>query len=79
MEIVLPISKKFYKCALASSCTFPLNWVACTILMRLDLSLNSRFSISSARPMQIFSTLGAENSRRVLAVIASEIGDELLP
>jgi hypothetical protein len=47
--------------------------------MRLGLSSNSRFSISSAGPMHIFSTLGAENSRRVLAAIASGIGDELLP
>ena len=36
MQIVFPISKKFCKCALASSCAFPLNCVACTKLMRLD-------------------------------------------
>jgi hypothetical protein len=47
--------------------------------MRLGLSSNSRSSVSSPRPVQIFSTLGAENSRRVLAVIALGIGDELLP
>jgi hypothetical protein len=47
--------------------------------MRLGLSSNSRFAISSAGPMRIFSTLGGKNSHRVLVAIALGIGDELLP
>jgi hypothetical protein len=78
MMIVLPIFRKFCKCALASSWTFPLNWVTCTILMRLGLSSNSRLFVSNARPVWIFSTVGAENSRRVFVAIALEIGDKLL-
>jgi hypothetical protein len=78
MTIMLPISRKFCKCALASSCTFPLNRVACTILMRLGLSSNSRLFVSSAGPVQIFLTVGAENSHRGFVAIASGIGDKLL-
>ena len=36
-------------CALASSCAFPLNCVACTKLMRLDLSSNSGTPSSTAK------------------------------
>ena len=76
MWIVLPISKKFCKCALASSCAFPLNCVAYTKLMRLDLSSNSGTPPSTANlgPVGIFSRLGAENSCRVFCAIASAIG-----
>ena len=72
MWIVLPISKKFCKCALASSCAFPLNYVACTKLMRLDLSSNSGAPSSSVNlgPVGMFSRLGAQNSRRVFCAIA---------
>jgi hypothetical protein len=67
MTIVLPISRKFCKCVLASSCTFPLNRVACTILMSLGLSSNSRLFVSSTGPVWIFSTVGAENLHRVFS------------
>jgi len=78
MIIVLLIFRKSYKCALASSCTFPLNWVAYTMLMRLGLSSNSRFIVSSAGPVQIFSMLGAVNSCRVFSTMASRTSGELL-
>ena len=76
MWIVLPISKKLCKCALASSCAIPLNCVACTKLMRLDLSSNSGAPSSTAnlRPVGMFSRLGAENSCKVFCAIASAIG-----
>jgi hypothetical protein len=78
MTIVLPISRKFCKYVLASSCTFPLNRVAYTILMRLGLSSNSRLFIFSTGPVRIFSIVGAENSHRVFVAIASGISDKLL-
>ena len=76
MRIVLLISKKFCNCALASSCAFPLNCVACTKLMRLGLSSNSGTPSSTAShgPVGMFSRLGAENSCRVFCAIASAIG-----
>ena len=77
MMIVLPISKKFWRWALASSCAFPLSSVACTMLMRLGMSSNSRLLVWSVGPVRMFSVLGAENSRSVLLAIASETGVEL--
>ena len=77
MAMVLPISMKSYRCALASSCTLPLNWIACTMLMRLGLSSNSRFFVSSTRPVRMFSTIGAENSSKIFLAKASGTGDEL--
>ena len=62
--------------ALASSCAFPLNGVACTMLMRLSLSSNSRLLVLSVGPVRMFSVLGAENSRRVFSAIASRTGVE---
>ena len=77
MTIVLLISRKFWRWALASSCAFPLNGVACTMLMRLGLSSNSRLLVLSVGPVRMFLVLRAENSRRVFSVIASETGVEL--
>ena len=48
MVMVFPISMKFCRCALASAFAFPLYWIACTMLMRLGLSSNSRFSTTGA-------------------------------
>jgi hypothetical protein len=73
---VLLISRKFWRWAQASSCAFPLNGVACTMLMRLGLSSNSRLLVLSVGPVRMFSVLGAENSRRVLSAIASETSVE---
>jgi len=76
MLIVLPISKKFYKRVLASSCAFALNCVACAKLMRLDLSSNlgAPSSTSNLGPVRMVSRLGVENSCRVFCAIASTIG-----
>jgi hypothetical protein len=57
-------------------CLF-LNGIACTILIRLGLSSNSRLSVLSVGPVRMFSVLGVENSRRGLSAIASETGVEL--
>ena len=40
MVKVLQISRKCWRCALASSCVFPQNWFACTMLMRAGLISN---------------------------------------
>ena len=47
------------------------------MLMKLGLSSNSRLVVLSVGPVQMFSMLGAENSRRVLSAIASETGVKL--
>ena len=47
------------------------------MLMRLGLSSNSRLFVLSVGPVWMFLVLGAENSRSVLSVIASETGVEL--
>ena len=54
-----------------------MNGVACTMLMRLGLSSNSRLSVLSVGPVRMFSVLGAENSRSVFLAIASKTGVEL--
>ena len=56
---------------------FPLNGVACTMLMRLGLSSNSMLLVLSVGLVRMFLVLRAENSRRVFSVIASETGVEL--
>ena len=71
MMMVLPISRKSYRCAVASSSSFPPNVVACTRLIRLGLSLNSRLFIWSVGLARMFLTLGAEYSSRVLLAMAS--------
>ena len=47
------------------------------MLMRLALSSNSRLLVLSVGPVQMFSVLGAENSRSVFLAIPSETGVEL--
>ena len=47
------------------------------MLMCLSLSSNSRLLVLSVGPVQMFSVLGAENSRRVLSAIALETGVEV--
>jgi hypothetical protein len=76
MTTVLLISGKFWRWALASSYAFPLNGIACTLLMRLGLSSNSRLLVLSVG-LWMFSVLRAENSRRVLSAIALEASVEL--
>jgi hypothetical protein len=71
--IVLLISRKFWRCAQEPTCAFPLNRVACTMLMRLGLSSNSRLSVLSVGLVQMFSVLGVENSHRVLSAIAQKL------
>jgi hypothetical protein len=78
MTTVLLISKKFWRWALASSYAFPLNGVACTRLMRLGLSSNSRLLVLSVHPVRMFVVLGTVNSRSVFSAIASETSVELL-
>ena len=77
MAMVFPISMKSYRCALAASFVFPLYWIACTTLMRLGLSSDSRFSVLSTRPVWMFSTVGGDNSNKVFSAIASGTGYEL--
>ena len=47
------------------------------MLMSLGLSSNSRLLVLSVGRVQMFSVLGAENSRGVLLAIALETGVEL--
>ena len=54
----------------------PTEQVACTMLMRLGLSSNSRLLVLSVSPVRMFSVLGAENSRRVFSAIALGTGVE---
>jgi hypothetical protein len=56
---VLQISKK---CALASSCAFPENWLAYTILMSAGMSSNPFSPTLTSGPVQILAVVGAENS-----------------
>ena len=64
-------SKKFCKCALASSFGLPQNGLAYTILMRLDLSSKLMSPILMLAPVATLAVEGTENSRRVFSVIAS--------
>ena len=47
------------------------------MLMRLGLSSNSRLLVLSVGLVQMFSVLGAENSRIVLSAIALKTGVEV--
>jgi hypothetical protein len=78
MTTVMQISRKFCKSTLASSYAFPLNVVGCTMLMRLGLSSNSWLLVLSVGPTQMFSVLGAENSRKVFSAMASQTDVKLL-
>ena len=66
LQKILKMSTRIFMC-------LSLNGVACTMLMRLGLSLNSRLLVLSAGPVRMFSVLRAENSRRVLSAIAQKL------
>ena len=71
MTTVSQSSRKFCKCAFASSFGLPQNGLAYTMLMRHDLS--SKF-MSPTLMLGLVATLsveGTENSRRVFSAIAS--------
>ena len=78
MVKVLQISRKCWRCALASSCAFPQNWFACTILMRVGLSSNPLSSMLTIGLVRILTVVGAEKSWRVLLAMASNSGVKLL-
>jgi hypothetical protein len=78
MVNVLHISRKCWRWALASSCAFPQNWLACTMLIKASLSSNPSSPTSIARPVLMLAVVGAENSRRVLLAMASNTGVKLL-
>ena len=69
MTMALVISRKFCRCAVVSSCAFPLNSVVFTMLMGLGLSSNSKSLVSNVGPMWIFSMLRIENFHRALLSI----------
>jgi hypothetical protein len=71
MVKVLQVYRKCWRCALASSCAFPQNWLACTMLMRAGLSSNPLSPTSTAAPVRMLVVVGAENSQRVLLAMAS--------
>ena len=71
MVKVLQISRKCWRCALASSCAFPQNGLACTILMRASLSSNPLCPTSTVGLVRMWVVVGAENSWRVLLAMAS--------
>ena len=77
MVKVLQISRKCWRCALASSCAFPQNWLACTILIRAGLSLNPLSPKLTVGLVQMLAVVGAENSWRVLLAMASNSGVKL--
>jgi hypothetical protein len=62
MAIVLHTSKKCWRCAFASSCGFPLNVLACTIVISDGLISKSTSSTSTLGPMVTWATDGDEKS-----------------
>jgi len=72
---VLQISRKYWRWALASSCAFPQNWLACTMFMSLGLS-SKLWSISTIGPVRMLSVVGAENSQIDLFAMASNSVDK---
>jgi hypothetical protein len=74
---VLQIFKKCWRCALASSCAFIENWLACIILMSVGLSLNPSSPTLTLGPVWMLAVVGAENSRRLLLAMASNSGVKL--
>ena len=74
---VLQISRKYWRCALVSSCAFPQNWFACTILMRASLSSNPLSPTLTVGLVRILAVVGAENSQGVLLAMASNSGVKL--
>ena len=71
MTMVSQSSRKFCKCAFASSFGLPQNGLACTMLMRLDLSSKFTSPTLMLGPVAPLSVEGTENSRRVFSAIAS--------
>jgi hypothetical protein len=70
MVKVLQISKKCWRLALASSCAFPQNWLACAMLINAGFS--SKFcSISAAGLVRMLAVVGAKNSLSDLSAMAS--------
>ena len=63
--------------ALASSCAFPQNWLACTMLMRAGLSSNPLSPTLIVGLFRMLAIVGAENSRRVLLAMSSNSGVKL--
>ena len=74
---VLQVSRKCWRCVLVSSCAFPQNWLACTMLMRASLSLNPLSPTLIVGLVWMLAIVGVENSRRVLLAIASNSGVKL--
>ena len=66
-------SRKFCKCAFVSSFGLPQNGLACTMLMRLDLSSKFTSPTLMLGPVATLSVEGTENSRRVFSAIASKM------
>ena len=77
MVKVLQISRKCWRCALASSCAFSQNWFACTMLMRASLSSNPLSLTFTVRLVRMLAVVGAENSWRILLAMASNFGVKL--
>ena len=77
MVKVLQMSRKCWRCALASSCAFPQNWFSCTMLMRAGFSSNPLSLTMTIGLVQMLSIVGAENSWRVMLAIASNLGVKL--
>jgi len=75
MVNVLQISRKCWRWALASSCAFPQNWLACTKLMSPGLSSKLQ-SMSTTGPVWMLSVVGAENSRNDLFAMTSNSEDK---
>ena len=71
MTMVSQSSRKFCKCAFASSFGLPQNRLACTMLMGLDLSSKFTSPMLMLGPMATLSVEGTENSQRVFSAIAS--------
>ena len=71
MVKVLQISRKCWRCVLASSCAFPLNWLAYTILMSAGLSSNPLSLTLTVGPVRMLAVVGAENSWRVISAMTS--------
>ena len=60
MAVVPRTSRKSWRCALASSCAFPQNVLACTMVMSDVLISKSTSSTSTLGPIVIWATKGAK-------------------
>jgi hypothetical protein len=77
MVKVLQISRKCWRSALASSCAFPQNWLAYTMLMRAGLSSNPLSFTLTVGLVRMLAVVGEDNSQRVLSAMASKTGVKL--